>query len=135
MTLDGLAPNTVDFYDAFYPIFSPGLFVSPSGDLAQMLVFARDAGVVGSVDAFGVRSVLIGIVTFTAGLIPDDTTTFSVGDYDLDTSDTITWENFVVLDDEIGGSSISITTVIPAPSVAVAVPLAGFVLCRRRRSR
>lgn len=108
--------------------------MSLSGNLVQLPVYVRDSGVVGSVGAFGVRNVPIGMVSFTAGSIPDETTTFALGDYDLDTSDTATWENFLVLDDQISGSSISITTLIPAPSALIAMPVMGMALCRRRRS-
>ena len=55
LTLGGLSINTVDFFDSSDPIFGPELAVSPSGNLAQLLMFARDAGVVGSPTSPSVR--------------------------------------------------------------------------------
>jgi hypothetical protein len=113
MNLAGLSTNTSDFADSGDPIFGPELSVSPAGNLAQVLVFARDAGVVGTPQGAGVRRVLIGTVTFRAGAVPGERTVFDSGDYDPNSSDTITWQSFLVLDGQITGSSISINTLGP----------------------
>jgi len=133
LTLGGLSINTVDFFDSSDPIFGPELAVSPSGNLAQLLMFARDAGVVGSPTSPSVRRLLLGTITFSAGSVVGETTVFSSGDYDLDTSDTVTWQNFQVLDDQITGSSISITTIVPAPGSASGLVMVGLLAARRRR--
>lgn len=133
MTLAGLALNAIEFFDDTDPIFGPTLFVSPLGDLAQALVFARDAGVVGTMVEAGVHRVLIGTITFSAGTVDGETTVFSSGDYDLNSSDTITWENFQILDSQIARSQIRINTIVPAPGWVAGLAMAGVLFARRRR--
>jgi len=133
LTLGGLSINTIDFFDSSDVIFGPELAVSPSGNLAQMLMFARDEGVVGSPLSASIRRVLLGTITFRAGAVAGETTVFTSGDYVLTSSDTVTWRNFQVLDGQIAGSTLSITTIIPAPTSAAGLLIAGLLATRRRR--
>lgn len=130
---NGIALNTVDFFDMSDPVFSPMLWVSPAGDTAQLLAFARDSGVIGTLESTNVRRILIGTMAFTAGNVGGETTRFSTGDYNLNSFDTVTWQNFEVLDSRIASSTLSINTVIPSPASALVFAMVGMGSLRRRR--
>lgn len=57
-----------------------------------------------------VRRIELGSVRFSAGANPGELSTIVVGDLDPDTSDTVTWRSFNVLDSVIGSVIITIQT-------------------------
>ncbi len=84
---------------------------SSASFLATVDPYANDGdlGAVGTVVGSG-RRIELGTITFTAGAIPGESTTFTAGDFDPATDDTVTWHSFQTLDSQIGFATITIQT-------------------------
>ncbi len=86
------------------------------------------------VDSSTVRRVAVGTLTIQAGLIPLQTTTFTLSDR-TGTVDTLTWTNGTPLDSQIAASTFTVT-VIPEPAAALGLFGAfGLFLVRRQPPR
>jgi len=84
-------------------------------------------------DSTTVRRVAIGTVTIQGGLVPLQTTTFTMADTTL-SNDTLTWTTLTSLDSQIVARTFTVTT-LPEPTTAAALfGVTGLLLVRRRRS-
>lgn len=125
MVAASMAPNVIDFFDAAHPVFGSLIYVAPTGDMAQWLLFARYAGVTGIEVAPGVREVALGSIPLRAGIAVGQSTRFTLGDFDAFSDDTLTWSNLLVLDTSIAGSILQVNTVLvrcPADFTAASDP-------------
>jgi hypothetical protein len=131
----GIVPSTDGFADLSDPLFGPLIINSPDRTSTAMLLFGSSftQGVMGSVEGPGIRTILLGRVRISVGAVEGQATVFTAGDFADDSSDTITWRSFDVLDDRIRPGVLEVV-VTPAPGAGLALGL-GLLGLRSARRR
>lgn len=129
--LTGLAANT-DEFDDHPPTIT---LADDEAALFEMVLLSETrttgAGAEETSEGSGVRRILLGVLTVTAGAAKGEVTTYQVTTNTTD--DTRTWLSFSLLDADIDSTSFTIT-VIPEPVTLGLLWLGGLALLRRRRT-
>jgi len=134
---DEIAHNA-DFNDAYLldksVQLSGGVFDSVTLEGARDI--AEPTGIAAEVSSAGVRRLLLGTFTFTAGSVPNETTAFRIHDNAAaPMNGTVTWDlPGLALDDQLQPFDFTITT-IPEPASLALLALPTCILVARRRRR
>lgn len=116
----------------FNDLFGPTIGISPTSvSIYEVLDIEELTGPTGTDLGGGVRSVLLGSVTITAGSVVGETTSFSVEDDGL-FDDTVTLLGIDPIDPLIAATSFDVT-VVPEPASLALLCLGAFPLIARRR--
>jgi len=122
LTVEGLVANTTNFADASDPFFGPLFSAAPLGDSAGLMLFARSAGLVGTVISPGVRQILLANVSINVGPSVGGVTPFVTGDLNAGSADTVTWAGSQVLDPLTTGSTLQVLTTSAAAPLGETEP-------------
>lgn len=148
-TITGISGNSGSPTSGFENV-TDNSFTSTSAALQESLNFTDGDGVAAGAQVNGVSTVFLGILSLQASSTPGQTTTFTLGVYDPDNGNSVTFDSGYDLDNNAdplnpagagdlyssaASTNFSITTALPEPTTALLLVVLALPLLRRPRRR